>query len=73
MPAKSPGDRESTIPRIANIRMNVPMPSAKIAWAHVAVSSLKLVWPMPRSMAWEAKMAQMPSPPMTAPTTCAAQ
>ena len=31
MPAKSPGERESTIPRIANMRMAVPMPSAKIA------------------------------------------
>ena len=31
MPAKSPGERASTIPRIANIRMPVPMNSAKIA------------------------------------------
>ena len=30
-PARSPGERVSTIPRIANISMNVPMPSAKIA------------------------------------------
>ena len=29
----SPGDRVSTIPRIANMRMNVPIPSAKIAEA----------------------------------------
>ena len=50
-PAKSPGERESTIPRIANIRMNVPMPSAKIADAQVVVSSLNDVWPIPRSIA----------------------
>ena len=31
MPAKSPGERESTIPRMANMRMPVPMNSAKIA------------------------------------------
>ena len=35
MPAKSPGERQSTIPKIASISMNVPMPSAKIADAHV--------------------------------------
>ncbi len=30
-PAKSPGERASTIPRIANMRSAVPMNSAKIA------------------------------------------
>jgi hypothetical protein len=30
-PAKSPGDRASTMPRIANMRIAVPMNSAKIA------------------------------------------
>ena len=49
------------------------MPSAKIAEAHVVVSSLNDVWPMPRSMpAWQ-NTAQMPSAPSTAPTTCAPQ
>ena len=33
MPARSFGDFESTIPRIANMSMKVPMPSAKIACA----------------------------------------
>ena len=33
MPASSLGDFESTIPRIANMSMKVPMPSAKIACA----------------------------------------
>jgi hypothetical protein len=73
MPAKSPGDRVSTIPRIANMRMNVPIPSAKIAEAQVVVSWLKDVWPMPRSMpVWE-NTAQIPNAPSTAPTTCAPQ
>ena len=72
-PAKSPGERESTMPRIANMSMNVPMPSAKIAEAQVTVSSLNEVWPMPRSTPARAKTAQMASAPSTAPTTCAPQ
>ena len=72
-PAKSPGERESTMPRIAYISMNVPMPSAKIAEAQVVVSSLNEVWPMPRSMALWENSAQMPSAPSSAPATCAAQ
>ena len=59
MPAKSPGERASTIPRIANISMNVPMPSAKIAEPHDVVSSLNEVWPMPRSMPVWANIAQI--------------
>ena len=47
MPAKSPGERASTIPRIASISMKVPMPSAKIAEPHVVVSSLNEVCPRP--------------------------
>ena len=53
--------------------MNVPMPSAKIADAHVVVSSLNDVCPIPRSMPLWANSAQMPSAPSTAPTTCAPQ
>ena len=71
MPARSLGERESTMPRIANISMNVPIPSAKIAWAQVLASWLNEVMPMPRSIALCANTAQMPSAPMTAPRTCA--
>ena len=42
------------------MRMKVPMPSAKIAEAHVVVSSLKDVWPIPRSIPAWVKTAQMP-------------
>ena len=53
--------------------MNVPMPSAKIADAHVVASWLKDVWPMPSVMpVWE-KSAQMPRAPSTAPMTCETQ
>ena len=53
--------------------MNVPMPSPKIAWAQVVVSSLNDVCPMPRSIAVCANTAQMANAPMTAPTTWAAK
>jgi hypothetical protein len=69
-PARSPGARGSTIPRIANINMNVPIPSQKIACAHVAASGLNDVIPIPRSIALWAKTAQIANAPITAPTTC---
>ena len=72
-PAKSPGERASTIPMMASISMNVPMPSAKIAEAHVVDSSLNEVCPSPRSTPVLANSAQMPNAPRTAPVTCAAQ
>ena len=73
MPAKSPGERESTIPRIANMSKAVPMPSAKMADAHGVDAWLKDVCPIPRSMPVCAKTAQIASPPSTAPTNCAPQ
>ena len=73
MPACSFGDRLSTMPRIASMSMNVPMPSAKMADAHVVVSSLNEVWPIPRSMPDWANTAQIASAPSTAPTTWEAQ
>jgi hypothetical protein len=71
-PARSLGERESTIPRIANISMNVPIPSLKIAWVQVVASSLNEVIPIPRSIALCANTAQMANAPMTAPATWAA-
>ena len=71
MPACSVGDRVSTMPMIASISRNVPMPSAKIADAHDVLSSLNEVWPMPRSMPDCANTAQIPSAPSTPPTSCA--
>jgi hypothetical protein len=61
------------MPRMANMSMNVPMPSAKIADPQGTVSSLNEVWPIPRSMAECEKTAQIASAPSTAPTTWAAQ
>jgi hypothetical protein len=69
IPAKSPGERESTMPRIANMSMKVPMPSAKIADPQGTVSWLNEVWPMPRSIAPCEKTAQIANPPSTAPRT----
>jgi hypothetical protein len=67
-PARSLGERLSTMPRIANISMNVPMPSAKIAAPQAVVDWSNDVCPMPRSIAECANTAQMANAPITAPT-----
>ena len=70
-PAKSPGERASTIPRIANIRSPVPMNSAKMAEPQLYVSSLKDACPRPMSTPVCVNSAQIPSAPSVPPTSCA--
>jgi hypothetical protein len=61
MPAKSPGERVSTIPRIANKRMKVPRPSANAAEAQLVDAESNDVCPMPKSIPVLATFAGWPA------------
>src|SRR5678815_2923608 len=74
-PAQPSGERVSTMPRIVNSRIAVPIASINIAEPQVVVEPLKCTTPnpYPRSTALVPKQPHIANAPATPPATCAAQ